>query len=70
MHASSLGLGAVLAQKQDGQVHMHPVAYASHTLNPQEKNYGITEMETLAACSLGSKTLSSISTRTLLYSIH
>ena len=45
--ASSLGLGAVLAQKQDdGRV--HPVAYASHTLNAQEKNCGITEMETLA----------------------
>ena len=43
--ASSLGFGAVLAQKQDGQV--HTVAYASRTLNPQEKNYGITEMETL-----------------------
>ena len=43
---SFLGLGAVLAQKQDGQV--QPLAYASRTLNPQEKNYGITEMETLA----------------------
>ena len=44
--ASSFGLGAVLAQKQkDGQV--HPVTYASRTLNPQEKHYSITEMETL-----------------------
>ena len=47
MDASSPGLGAIiLAQKQDGIV--HPVAYASHTLNPHEKHYGITEMETLA----------------------
>ena len=45
--ASSLGIGAVLAQKQqDGYV--HPVAYASRTLNPHERNYTITELETLA----------------------
>ena len=45
--ASSLGIGAVLAQKQkDGYV--HPVAYASRTLNPHERNYAITELETLA----------------------
>ena len=45
--ASSVCLGALLAQKQDdGQ--FHPVAYASQTLNPSEKNSGITEMETLA----------------------
>ena len=36
--ASVQGLGAVLSQKQpDGR--LHPVAYASRTLNPTEKNY-------------------------------
>ena len=45
--ASGEGLGAVLAQKQaDGCV--HPVAYASRSLNPHEKNYAISELETLA----------------------
>jgi hypothetical protein len=44
---SILGIGAVLAQKQnDGYV--HPVAYALRTLNPHERNYAITELETLA----------------------
>ena len=45
--ASVLGIGAVLAQKQqDGYV--HPVAYASRTLNRHERNYAITELVTLA----------------------
>ena len=45
--ASTLGIGAVLVQKQqDGYV--HPVAYASRTLNLHEHNYAITELETLA----------------------
>ena len=44
--ASTEGLGAVLAQQQsDGKV--HPIAYASRSLNPHERNYGITELETL-----------------------
>ena len=45
--ASVLGLGAVLSQQQDDG-HLHPVAYASRALSPQEKRYGITELETLA----------------------
>ena len=40
------GLGAVLGQTQeDGYV--HPIAYASRSLQPHERNYGITELETL-----------------------
>ena len=44
--ASGVGLGAVLAQKQeDGSV--RPIAYASRSLQPHERNYGITELEGL-----------------------
>lgn len=40
------GLGAVLAQKaEDGSV--HPIAYASRTLQPHERNYGVMELEAL-----------------------
>lgn len=40
------GLGAVLGYKQsDG--HVHPIAYASRSLQPHEKNYAIAELETL-----------------------
>ena len=39
-------LGAVLAQKQEDNS-VRPVAYASRTLHPHEKNYGISEMEAL-----------------------
>ena len=41
------GVGAVLSQPQaDGL--LHPVAYASHSLTPAQRNYSITELETLA----------------------
>ena len=40
-------LGAVLSQNQaDG--YLYPVAYASRSLQPNEKNYCISELETLA----------------------
>ena len=42
--ASGVGLGAVLAQKQEDES-MRPIAYASRTLQLHEKNYGVTELE-------------------------
>ena len=46
MDASIQGSGAVLSQKQEDSK-LHPIAYASGALNRAEKNYGITELETL-----------------------
>ena len=44
--ASGAGLGAVLSQEQeDGS--QRPIAFASRTLQPSEKNYGVSEMEAL-----------------------
>ena len=45
--ASGLGFGAVLAQKQDDGL-VRPIAYASCTLQPHQKNYSSTEMEAAA----------------------
>ena len=44
--ASGSGLGAVLAQKQPGGT-VHPIAYASRSLQKHESNYGITQLEGL-----------------------
>ena len=44
--APGIGLGAVLSQKQtDGTI--RPIAYASRTLQPHERNYGVSELEAL-----------------------
>ena len=43
---SGVGLGAVLSQIQDDGV-IHPIAYASRSLDKHERNYGISELETL-----------------------
>ena len=44
---SILGLGAILSQIQaDGR--LHPIAYASRSLSKSEKNYAVTDLETLA----------------------
>ncbi len=45
--ASIRGIGAVLSQQQEDQK-LHPVAFASRGLTAAEKNYSITDLETLA----------------------
>ena len=45
--ASIEGIGAVLSQHQEDRC-LHPIAYASRALSPQERNYAITDLETLA----------------------
>jgi hypothetical protein len=44
--ASTVGLGAVLSQmREDGTI--HPIAYSSRSVDKHERNYGISELETL-----------------------
>ena len=45
--ASVKGLGAVLSQYQSEGI-LHPVAFASRSLSPTERNYSVTDLETLA----------------------
>ena len=45
--ASAQGLGAILSQEQEDE-QVQSVAYASRALSPTERNYSITEMETIA----------------------
>ena len=40
-------LGAVLSQKLEDKL-LHPVSFSSRTLSPSEKNYAVTELESLA----------------------
>ena len=44
--ASIKGLGVILSQVQDDGK-LHPLAYASRSFSQSEKNYAITELETL-----------------------
>ena len=44
--ASIVGLGAILSQVQDDGM-IHPIAYASRAVDKHERNYGISELETL-----------------------
>ena len=45
--ACNTGLGAILSQEVQGII--RPIAYASRTLQPAERNYSITEKEMLGA---------------------
>ena len=44
--ASNVGIGAVLMQKVDGK--LHPIAYASKSLNDAQRNYSVTKREALS----------------------
>ena len=45
-NASGVGLGAVLSQCQDDNT-IRPIAFASRTLQPHDRRYGISELEAL-----------------------
>ena len=45
--ASIQGLGAILSQLRSDDK-LHPIYFASRALSPQEKNYSVTELKTLA----------------------
>lgn len=47
MNASSIALGAVLSQPEEGDID-HPIAFASWKLSTAEKNYTTTKREGLA----------------------
>lgn len=61
-NASRVGLGAVLAQKQEDET-IRPVAYASRTLQAHERNYGVTEGARSPWSSVGSETLPTLHLR-------
>ena len=56
--ASGIGLGAVLSQIQDDGV-LHPIAYASSSLDKHERNYGISKLEGDLRSCVGCSVLSS-----------
>ena len=45
--ACGVGLGAILSQEGDDHL-LHPIAYGSRVLTPAERNYAVSELETLA----------------------
>ena len=57
-NTSRQGLGAVLAQQHRDNT-VHPVAYASRTLQPPECNYSATDLEALGLV-VGNQTLSTL----------
>ena len=67
--ASLNGLAAVLGQRQDDS-HVHPIAYASRSLQPHETNYAITELEILALIGVGCENVQTIYPGTPLCSTH